>query len=160
MNVSAVQLVDEGFVAAVADALADAGCPAPAGARGDRERARRRRDAVCARLQAVRDLGVRIAIDDFGTGYSSLSYLRRLPVDIVKIDRSFVTDLARGGAATTLVASILELARSLSLEVVAEGVETPVQQAALTDLGCSFAQGYLFGRPRALDPAPRALQLD
>ncbi len=69
-------------------------------------------DAVCARLQAVRDLGVRIAIDDFGTGYSSLSYLRRLPVDIVKIDRSFVTDLARGGAATTLVASILELART------------------------------------------------
>ncbi len=93
----------------------------------------------------------------------SLSYLRRLPVDIVKIDRSFVTDLARGGAATTLVASILELARSLSLDVFAEGVETPVQQAALTELGCSFAQGYLFGRPgrwtRAAGPPARLSRL-
>ncbi|MCO7219474.1 bifunctional diguanylate cyclase/phosphodiesterase [Klenkia sp. PcliD-1-E] len=151
VNVSAVQLADEGFVDGVAAALADSGLPphllvleVTESVLADDV------DAVCARLQAVRDLGVAIAIDDFGTGYSSLSYLRRLPVDIVKIDRSFVTDLARGGSATTLVASILELARSLSLQVVAEGVENAGQQAALADLGCSFAQGYLFGRPAPL----------
>jgi EAL domain-containing protein (putative c-di-GMP-specific phosphodiesterase class I) len=94
---------------------------------------------------------VRIAIDDFGTGYSSLSYLRRLPADIVKIDRSFVQDLGSEGRSTTLVASIIELARSLQLEVVAEGVETQEQHALLDDLACSHAQGYLFGRPQ---PAP------
>ncbi|GHE09864.1 hypothetical protein GCM10011381_16680 [Klenkia taihuensis] len=161
VNVSAVQLADEGFVDGVAAALAESGLPAQSLVLEVTESVLADDlDAVCARLQAVRDLGVRIAIDDFGTGYSSLSYLRRLPVDIVKIDRSFVTDLARGGSATTLVASILELARSLALDVVAEGVETPVQQAALAELGCTFAQGYLFGRPAPLDPAPRALQLD
>jgi diguanylate cyclase (GGDEF)-like protein len=104
-------------------------------------------DAVVEKLRSLRALGVRIAIDDFGTGYSSLSYLRRLPADIVKIDRSFVQDLGDGRQSTTLVASIIELARSLDLEVVAEGVETPVQHALLLDLACSHAQGYLFGRP-------------
>ena len=112
---------------------------------------------MTAQLSELRALGVRIAIDDFGTGYSSLSYLRRLPADIVKIDRSFVRDLGNGGQSTTLVASIIELARSLNLEVVAEGVETPVQQAVLQTLACSHAQGYLFGRPlpgrRAPSPA-------
>ena len=104
-------------------------------------------DDVVTQLSALRALGVRIAIDDFGTGYSSLSYLRRLPADIVKIDRSFVKDLDNGGRSTTLVASIIELARSLRLEVVAEGVETREQQDVLETLACSHAQGYLFGRP-------------
>jgi diguanylate cyclase (GGDEF)-like protein len=108
-------------------------------------------DQVVDQLRALRGLGVRIAIDDFGTGYSSLSYLRRLPADIVKIDRSFVQDLGSEGRSTTLVASIIELARSLQLEVVAEGVETQEQHALLDDLACSHAQGYLFGRPQ---PAP------
>ena len=113
-------------------------------------------DAVVAQLTALRALGVRIAIDDFGTGYSSLSYLRRLPADIVKIDRSFVKDLDNGGRSTTLVASIIELARSLRLEVVAEGVETRAQQDVLETLACSHAQGYLFGRPlpAADQPSP------
>ena len=106
-------------------------------------------DTVIDQLQALRRLGVRIAIDDFGTGYSSLSYLRRLPADIIKIDQSFVQDLDAGGASTTLVASIIELARSLRLTVVAEGVETPQQNAVLTELACSHAQGFLFGRPQA-----------
>ena len=104
-------------------------------------------DAVVGKLAALRALQVRIAIDDFGTGYSSLSYLRRLPADIVKIDRSFVQDLGNGGQSTTLVSSIIELARSLDLEVVAEGVETPAQDVLLRSLACSHAQGYLFGRP-------------
>ncbi|MEI4273557.1 bifunctional diguanylate cyclase/phosphodiesterase [Klenkia sp. LSe6-5] len=157
VNVSAVQLADAGFVQSVRDALADSGLPA-------------RRlvlevteslladdlDTASARLQELRDLGVRIAIDDFGTGYSSLSYLRRLPVDVVKVDRSFVADLARGGAATTLVASVVELARSLALDVVAEGVETPEQLATLVELGCTYAQGYLLGRPAPLPAATPA----
>ena len=116
-------------------------------------------DAVVEKLGALRALGVRVAIDDFGTGYSSLSYLRRLPADIVKIDRTFVQDLGDGGQSTTLVASIVELARSLGLEVVAEGVETPAQHALLHRLACSHAQGYLFGRPLpATDQDPGALQ--
>ncbi|MGY1745084.1 putative bifunctional diguanylate cyclase/phosphodiesterase [Blastococcus sp. SYSU D00695] len=108
-------------------------------------------DLVVDQLQALRRLGVRIAIDDFGTGYSSLSYLRRLPADIIKIDRSFVQDLDNGGHSTTLVASIIELARSLRLEVVAEGVETDQQRAVLGELACSHAQGFLFGRPQPAD---------
>jgi diguanylate cyclase (GGDEF)-like protein len=104
-------------------------------------------EAVVGRLQALRALGVRIAIDDFGTGYSSLSYLRRLPVDIVKIDRSFISDLDGPGPARTLVASIINLADSLGLDVIAEGVETPEQDAALRTLRCAYGQGYLYGRP-------------
>ncbi|MBB2903194.1 diguanylate cyclase (GGDEF)-like protein [Kineococcus radiotolerans] len=105
-------------------------------------------EAVSARLAQLRAAGVLVAIDDFGTGYSSLSYLRRLPVDTVKIDRSFVTDLAHGGSATTLVASIIELARSLGLDVVAEGVETEQQAQVLRELSCTYAQGYLYARPQ------------
>ncbi len=96
---------------------------------------------VVDRLAQLRALGVRVAIDDFGTGYSSLSYLRQLPADRIKIDRSFVSDLGSGGAATTLVSTIIELARSLGLDVVAEGVETAEQRDQLAGLHCSHAQG-------------------
>ncbi len=106
---------------------------------------------AAAGIREVRALGVHVAIDDFGTGYSSMAYLRRLPADVLKIDRSFVQDLGSDGRSTTLVASMIELARSLGLEVVAEGVETAQQHAVLGDLSCSHAQGYLFGRP---EPAP------
>ncbi len=155
VNVSAVQLADHDFVHAVRSALADSGLPAELLVLEVTESVLADDlEAVCARLQQVRELGVRIAIDDFGTGYSSLSYLRCLPADIVKIDRSFVTDLARGGAATSLVASIVELSRSLSLDVVAEGVETEAQRATLARLGCTYAQGYLFGRPEPVASVP------
>ncbi|TQN40897.1 diguanylate cyclase (GGDEF)-like protein [Blastococcus colisei] len=110
-------------------------------------------DSVVAHLEALRTLGIRIAIDDFGTGFSGLSYLRHLPADIIKIDRSFVMDLPRGRSATTLITSIVELARTLGLDVVAEGVETEGQRQALADLHCAQAQGYLFARPA---PAARA----
>ena len=105
-------------------------------------------DAVVGQLEQLRRLGVAIAIDDFGTGFAGLSYLRRLPADIIKIDRSFVSDLEAGGSATTLIASIVELARTLGLGVVAEGVETEEQRRALTELHCASAQGYLFARPQ------------
>ncbi|MGY1750134.1 putative bifunctional diguanylate cyclase/phosphodiesterase [Modestobacter sp. SYSU DS0511] len=109
-------------------------------------------DRVADQLQQLRDLGVAIAIDDFGTGFSSLSYLQRLPADVVKIDRSFVNDLLTGNSSATLIASILELARTLGLDVVAEGVETEEQRRALADLRCEHAQGFLFARP---EPAER-----
>jgi diguanylate cyclase (GGDEF)-like protein len=110
-------------------------------------------DSVVAQLEALRALGIRIAIDDFGTGFSGLSYLRHLPADIIKIDRSFVMDLPQGRSAVTLITSIVELARTLGLDVVAEGVETEGQRRALADLDCAQAQGYLFARP---EPAERA----
>jgi diguanylate cyclase (GGDEF)-like protein len=160
VNLSPRQLVDDDVVATVRAALAGSGLPAgqltlevTEGVLIDDV------ESVVDVLLALRGLGVRIAIDDFGTGYSSLSYLRRLPADIVKIDRSFVQDLGSGGRSTTLVASIIELARSLELEVVAEGVETEEQHAVLGRLACSHAQGYLFGRPRPAavqDPATAA----
>ncbi|WP_144289891.1 bifunctional diguanylate cyclase/phosphodiesterase [Ideonella sp. A 288] len=103
------------------------------------------------RLDRLRRRGLVIALDDFGTGYSSMSYLRRLPVDILKIDRSFVTDLGRDPAARAVTHAIVALASSLGLRTVAEGVETETQRQALCDLGVDELQGYLFGRP--LEPA-------
>jgi diguanylate cyclase (GGDEF)-like protein/PAS domain S-box-containing protein len=98
-------------------------------------------------LRAIRAMGVSIAIDDFGTGFSSLSYLSNLPLDTLKIDRSFVHDMTVGRQGTVLVSSIINLAHSLKLNVVAEGVETEEQSALLGTLGCDELQGDLFGRP-------------
>lgn len=103
---------------------------------------------VRATLDRLRSVGVGAALDDFGTGYSSLSYLHSLPLRMLKIDRSFVHALDEGmHTTTTVVAAILALARALNIEVVAEGIETPAQRAALLQMGCEFGQGYLLGRP-------------
>ena len=98
-------------------------------------------------LQALRSLGVRIALDDFGTGYSSLSYLCRLPLDIVKVDRSFVLGLGEDPRSNAIVRSVLELGQSLGLVVVVEGVESEQQLSLLRALACQHAQGFLLGRP-------------
>ena len=98
-------------------------------------------------LRGLKDLGVALAIDDFGTGYSSLSYLQRFPLDVLKIDRSFVAGLGSEPGGSEIVGAVVGLAHALGLEVVAEGVETEAQLAELRDLGCDFAQGYLFSRP-------------
>jgi len=98
-------------------------------------------------LQAIRAMGVNIAIDDFGTGFSSLSYLSKLPVDTLKIDRSFVIDMTVGPEGLALVSTIINLAHSLKLNVVAEGVETEEQSRLLRLLSCDEMQGFLFGKP-------------
>ncbi|MDQ0734675.1 putative bifunctional diguanylate cyclase/phosphodiesterase [Arthrobacter agilis] len=98
-------------------------------------------------LTALRDLGVRIAVDDFGKGYSSLSYLRELPIDELKLDKSFILTMMDDVRATALVVSTIDLAHSLGLEMTAEGVEDPKTYRALTDYGCDIAQGYFMSRP-------------
>jgi diguanylate cyclase (GGDEF)-like protein/PAS domain S-box-containing protein len=100
-----------------------------------------------ATLKEIRAMGVTVAIDDFGTGFSSLSHLARLPVDTLKIDRSFVTDMTAGPEGLALVSTVISLAHSLKLEVVAEGVETEEQSRLLRLLGCDEMQGFLFSRP-------------
>ena len=101
-------------------------------------------ERAAAKLRSLSSTGVRIAVDDFGTGYSSLAYLHRLPLDILKIDRSFVAGLGDVGESTTIIGSVLGLAEALSLHVVAEGVETAQQAAVLSTMGCSSAQGWLW----------------
>jgi diguanylate cyclase len=111
-------------------------------------------DRAAAAFSGLRSLGVRVALDDFGVGYSSLAYLRRLPVDTIKIDRSFIQDLDTSDADTTLVRTVITLARDLGLRCVAEGVETAGHAARLRALGCGLAQGYHFTpplRPAVLD---------
>jgi EAL domain-containing protein (putative c-di-GMP-specific phosphodiesterase class I) len=108
-------------------------------------------DATIAILHSLKELGVRIAIDDFGTGHSSLAYLRRLPVDLLKLDRSFIADLGTRERDRWIVESIVGLAHRMGAQVVAEGVEEPKALEWLRAAGCDLVQGYLIGRPAPAD---------
>jgi diguanylate cyclase (GGDEF)-like protein len=110
---------------------------------------------AAATLGQLKALGVRLAIDDFGTGYSSLSYLKRFPVDTLKIDRTFISGVGADAENQAIVQAVLSLGHALQITVVAEGVETAADVAALRRLGCEFGQGYYFGRPRPLGEAAR-----
>jgi diguanylate cyclase (GGDEF)-like protein/PAS domain S-box-containing protein len=148
VNVSARQFRDPGFADSVRRVLATSGLPASAlmleltesGLMGRDER-------IHAELMELKLIGVRLAIDDFGTGYSSLSYLRELPIDVLKIDKSFVDGIATSQQRLALVEGIIGIAKTLRLDVVAEGIETEVQRDLLVSMGCNFGQGYLLAMP-------------
>lgn len=162
VNLSARQLTDPSLVQAVAVALATSGLP-PSALRLEITESMLMEDAVASArtLADLCELGVKLSIDDFGTGYSSLAYLTRFRVHELKIDRSFVDGMSRDRSDAVIVASVVALAHTLGLEVVAEGVETAEQYAALKSLGCDAAQGYYMGRPSAPgDVLPRLLQAD
>jgi diguanylate cyclase (GGDEF)-like protein len=158
VNLSARQLVEAGLEATVARALVAGGLP-PNRLTLEITESVLLTDTLVTmeRLAALRRLGVKVAIDDFGTGYSSLGYLRRLPLDVVKIDRTFIERLADDARQAALVRAIIELCGSLELETIAEGVETEDQARRLAQLGCSLGQGYHLGRPKP--PAALRAQL-
>jgi EAL domain-containing protein (putative c-di-GMP-specific phosphodiesterase class I) len=114
-------------------------------------------DETAAKLQQLRDMGVSIAIDDFGTGYSSLAYLSTLPIDSLKIDRSFVAGMTDKPQNLEIVRAVLTLGRSLGQTIIAEGIETAEQLAMLEELGVDVGQGYLLARPMRADQVPALL---
>jgi diguanylate cyclase (GGDEF)-like protein len=148
VNVSAKAFAEENLVQKVSEALASTGCP-PCALRLEITESVAITDAVRARavLMELRALGVRVSLDDFGTGYCSLSYLQQLPVDTLKIDRSFTTGIGVDEGKGDIVRLIVGLGQSLGLDIVAEGAETETQVEFLNELGCGYGQGYYFSRP-------------
>jgi EAL domain-containing protein (putative c-di-GMP-specific phosphodiesterase class I) len=160
VNLSGRQLLDVEFAGEVSAALADHGLR-PEALRLEITESEAAADpaAACSALEMLyRRIGVRARLDDFGTGASSLTFLRGFPGDALKIDRSFVAEMATDEGAFQIVTAIVGLAHNLGIEVVAEGVETEVQLMLLRDLGCEFVQGFLIGRP--LEAAAAELRLE
>jgi EAL domain-containing protein (putative c-di-GMP-specific phosphodiesterase class I) len=162
VNVSAYQLYDNRFVAEVEAALLDSGLP-PSGLVLELTESTLLSDTarVHHRLARLRELGVKIAIDDFGTGYSSLSYLRRLAIDVLKIDRSFVSELGVSSSqqSRSLLRSIVGLGHDLCLTVVAEGIETQSELDEVRAARCDLGQGYFLGGPSPPEELEDALRL-
>jgi len=169
INVSARQFRSADFVKTVREALEDTGLPPSLLLLELTESVLlRHEEGIAANLAEFKRLGVRLAIDDFGTGYSSLSYLRELPIDVLKIDRSFVEGISASQRRLALAKGIVAIANTLGIAVIAEGVETGEQCELVTEMGCEYGQGYLLARPmswqdgqrllranRPLTPAPR-----
>ena len=157
VNVSGIQLEHADFVGTVARILAETGLP-PAWLEIEvtETYVMRQPEKNVRVLQGLRDLGVELAIDDFGSGQSSLAYLKRLPVQTLKIDRAFITDLPFGENETAIARAIVVLGHSLNLHVLAEGIETPAQADFLRGLGCDLGQGYFYSQPV---PAERMEQI-
>jgi len=148
VNVSARQFADPGFADTVRRSLASSGLESRALTLELTETALLHRDErMHADLAEMKAIGVKLALDDFGTGYSSLSYLRELPIDVVKMDKSFVDGIAESEQRLALAEGIVRLARTLHLKVVAEGIETEIQRDLLTSMGCHYGQGYLLAMP-------------
>jgi len=155
INVTARHLADVGFQRSVVDQLAAHGVdPTNLQLEVTERVLMEASNSAITGLQALRDVGVQVGLDDFGTGYSSLAYLRQFPLDFVKIDKSFIDDMADVAATLAIVAAIISLAHALELTVVAEGVETERQLRILEDLDCDRAQGFLFAR----SVAPAAIE--
>ena len=160
VNVSSVQLHDPGFVDSVRRSLAVAGLPATALVVELTESGSVAEDSIAlARLRALRTLGVRLAIEDFGTGYSSMAYLHSFPVDVLKIDKSFIADLVEGSPDRRLAEELTRLGSSLGLLTIAEGVETEAQHGALDVLGCPLAQGFFYGAALPRDELAASLRV-
>jgi EAL domain-containing protein (putative c-di-GMP-specific phosphodiesterase class I) len=148
VNISAVQLHAVNLAQDVAQVLERTGLPADRLELEITETALMRDPEAAARaLRDLKAIGLSLTLDDFGTGYSSLSYLKRFPIDRIKIDQSFVRDIASDPGDLAIVRAIIAMGHSLGLDVVAEGVETPEQRDLLERLGCDVLQGYLIGRP-------------
>ena len=148
VNLSARQIAAPAFSARVAAILAETGLPAEALTVEVNERILVEEDElILERLADLHRLGVRMAIDDFGTGYGSLAHLRQLPVDIIKIDPSFVAGLGHDDTLTLLTRTVVQVGRELGLRVIAEGIEQPRQLIALREMGCGYGQGFLVARP-------------
>ena len=150
VNLSARQISAPGFTGRVAAILAEAGLPPQALTVEVNERILVEGDGLIVdRLADLHQLGVRMAIDDFGTGYASLAYLRRLPLDVIKIDPSFVAGLGQDDTLSLLTRTVVQVGRDLGLRVIAEGIEQPRQLSALLEMGCGYGQGFLVARPMA-----------
>ncbi|HEX3623026.1 MAG TPA: EAL domain-containing protein [Acidimicrobiales bacterium] len=160
VNVSAKQLSQPGWSDEVAQVLAESGlAPRQLVLEITESVLMDDADATAVRLEELRRLGVRIAIDDFGTGYSSLGYLRRLPVDILKIDKSFIDGVAEGPHESALARAVVKLASTLRLEAVAEGINSRKQLLQLRRLRCPYGQGFFFSRPQPAAAIPGLLDL-
>jgi diguanylate cyclase (GGDEF)-like protein/PAS domain S-box-containing protein len=154
VNVSARQFGAPGFVAGVRRTLEASGLePAALMLELTESVLLRRDERVQSDLAELKAIGVRLAIDDFGTGYSSLSYLRELPIDVLKMDKSFVDGIAVSEQRLALAEGIVQIARTLRLEVIAEGIESEIQRDLLVSMGCQFGQGYLLAMPMAANQA-------
>ena len=148
VNVSSQQFLEAGFADVVYKALEESRLPAVSLELEITESSLLRDVEVTVNtLRSLKDLGVRLAIDDFGTGYSALAYLKRLPIDVLKIDQSFVRALTTDPADATITETIVRMASGLNLTTIAEGVETLEQLLLLGSFGCKRMQGYLFGKP-------------
>lgn len=151
VNVSVQHVQESGFVAFVQQVLAETGLPASLlGVELVENKLVERVDVVTRTLSELMQLGVKVAVDDFGTGYSSLAYLKNLPVDTLKLDRSFVSGVPLSASDSAIVSAVLTMGRGLGLSVVAEGVETAAQLEYLVSQGCELAQGYYFSKPTEL----------
>lgn len=160
VNVSAIELRSESFLDGVFEILANTGLrPSALELELTESVLMRHVESTETILQALREKGVKLAVDDFGTGYSSLSYLRKLSVDTLKIDQSFVRQITAVPQETTIVAAVIGMGRNLKLRVVAEGVETVEELAFLQAQGCDEAQGYYFSRPVAPERFAKLLQI-
>jgi diguanylate cyclase (GGDEF)-like protein len=150
VNVSPSQMLDASFPSKVAATLYEVGLRPGQLVLEVTENALADESEVIGTLRRLREFGIRIAIDDFGTGYASLRYLHRFPADIVKIDRTYVQDIARDPAAVHILGTLWQLFGAIGLTAVAEGIEDPAQAAMLAELGCQVGQGFLYGRPGPL----------
>jgi EAL domain-containing protein (putative c-di-GMP-specific phosphodiesterase class I) len=158
VNVSGRQLDSDELVTEVREAIASSGLdPHALTLEITETMLMRNADDTARRLRAIKELGVRIAIDDFGTGYSSFAHLQRFPVDALKIDRSFIHRLTDNSEGETLIRTLVQLGKALSIETLAEGIEQPAELSLLRDEQCDSGQGFLFAQPLTAEAASEFL---